>query len=158
MTPRPLLGIPFLFASTWTISALDAAGKWSLEIGVPLLFVCWMRYTIHLVLVFSLVAPSKGLGVLRSADLPSQILRGVFMLIATMSFFTTLSYLPQAEATSINFLAPLLMLAAAPWLLKEPPRRSRWIAAAVGFLGVVIIIRPGGGLDPVGVGFGLLTA
>src|SRR5699024_1336597 len=73
-------------------------------------------------------------------------------------FFTALSYLPQAEATAINFLAPLLMLAAAPWVLHEPPHISRWIAAIVGFIGVLIIIRPGSGLHPVGVMFGLITA
>jgi drug/metabolite transporter (DMT)-like permease len=80
------------------------------------------------------------------------------MLAATMSFFTTLHYLPQAEATAINFLAPLIVLARAPWVLKEPPRLSRWVAAGVGFLGVLIIIRPSAGLDPVGTIFGLLTA
>lgn len=80
------------------------------------------------------------------------------MLCATASFFTALSYMPQAEATAINFLAPLLVLALAPWVLKEPARMSRWVAAAVAFCGVLIIIRPGGGLHPLGVLFGLLTA
>ncbi|MGE8590849.1 MAG: DMT family transporter, partial [Alcaligenes sp.] len=74
------------------------------------------------------------------------------------SFFSALRYLPQAEATAINFLAPLLVLSVAPWLLKEPPRLSRWVAAGVGFLGVLIIIRPTGGLHPMGVLFGLITA
>src|SRR3546814_20782487 len=67
-------------------------------------------------------------------------------------------YLPQAEATAINFLAPLIMLALAPWVLKEPARLSRWAAAGVGFLGVLIIIRPDAGLDPIGTLFVLLTA
>ena len=129
-----------------------------MAVGVSLLFMVWVRYAVHLVLVFSLIAPSRGLKVLRSVHLPNQILRGLLMLLATLSFFMTLSRLPQAEATSINFLAPLIMLATAPWLLKEPPRLSRWIAAGVGFIGVLIIIRPGGGLDPLGVAFGLLTA
>src|SRR3546814_11566341 len=80
------------------------------------------------------------------------------MLLATLSFFTTLHYLPQAEATAINFLAPLIMLALTPWVLQEPARLSRWGAAGVGFFGVLIILRPDEGLDPIGTFIGLMTA
>src|SRR5690606_36951894 len=81
-----------------------------------------------------------------------------FIPASTLGFFTTVGRLPQAEATAINFLAPLLLLALAPWVLQEPGRTSRWIAAGIGFIGVLVIVRPGGGLDLVGVGFGLITA
>jgi drug/metabolite transporter (DMT)-like permease len=87
-----------------------------------------------------------------------QILRGVVVLLATMAFFSTLNRLPQAEATAINFLAPLIVLALAPWVLREPTRISRWVAAGVGFAGVLILIRPGAGLDPIGIVLGLITA
>lgn len=126
--------------------------------GVSLWVLSWVRYVVHLVLVLALVLPSRGIGVLRSKRPRAQILRGLLMLLATLSFFTTLQYLPQAEATAINFLAPLIMLALAPWLLNEPSRASRWVAAIVGFMGVLLIIRPDAGLHPVGVMFGLLTA
>jgi len=155
---RPLAGIVLLILSTWILSCLDASGKWVMAAGVPLLVLCWVRYLVHLLLVLALVMPRRGLAVLRSARPREQLLRGGSMLCATLSFFTTLSYMPQAEATAINFLAPLIVLALAPWVLKEPPRMSRWVAAAVAFVGVLIIIRPGGGLHPLGVFFGLLTA
>src|SRR5690606_5948533 len=100
----------------------------------------------------------RGTAVLRSVRPGAQLMRGGVMLLATLCFFKTLSYLPQAEATAINFLAPLIVLSLAPWLLKEPARTSRWVAAAVGFIGVLIIIRPGGGLHPMGVMWGLATA
>src|SRR5690606_16428461 len=116
----------------------------------------WMRYFVHLLMV--LVMPSRGLGVFRCLRPGAQLARGSIMLLATLSFFTTLRYLPQAEATSINFLSPLIVLAVAPWVLKEPARLSRWVAAGVGFLGVLVIIRPAAGLDTVGTLFGLLTA
>jgi len=155
---RPLTGVLLLLASTWALSALDSTSKWSMAAGVSLLFLCWVRYAVHLVLVLCLVLPSKGLGVLRSLRLRYQILRGVVMLTATLVFFLTLQRLPQAQATSIGFLAPLLMLVAAPWVLNEPARLSRWLAAGVGFIGVLIVVRPSGGLDPLGVVFGLVTA
>jgi len=155
---RPLVGIVLLILSAWTLSCLDASGKWVMAAGVPLLILCWVRYLVHLLLVLALVLPGRGVGILRSRHPREQLVRGGSMLVATLAFFTTLSYMPQAEATAINFLAPLIVLALAPWVLKEPPRASRWVAAGVAFIGVLIIIRPGGGLHPLGVLFGLLTA
>ncbi|WP_394063376.1 DMT family transporter [Alcaligenes sp. WGS1538] len=154
----PLAGVLILVLSSWALSGLDASGKWIMGFGVPLLVMCWFRYVVHLGLVLALVLPVKGRRVLRSTRPKAQILRGTVMMLATFSFFSALRYLPQAEATAINFLAPLLVLSVAPWLLKEPPRLSRWVAAGVGFLGVLIIIRPTGGLHPMGVLFGLITA
>lgn len=154
----PLAGVLILVLSSWALSGLDASGKWIMGFGVPLLIMCWFRYVVHLGLVLALVLPIKGRRVLHSTRPKAQILRGTVMMLATFSFFSALRYLPQAEATAINFLAPLLVLSVAPWLLKEPPRLSRWVAAGVGFLGVLIIIRPTGGLHPMGVLFGLITA
>lgn len=159
MTPtRPIAGILILVLSTWALSALDASGKWVMGAGLSLFFMVWVRYVLHLLLVVTLIVPVKGWGIFRSRVPHMQVARGVVMLLATYLFFTTLSYLPQAEATAINFLAPLLVLAAAPWVLKEPAHMARWVAAIVGFMGVLIIIRPSAGLDPVGVFFGLITA
>lgn len=155
---RPVLGIALLVLAMWTLSALDATGKWVMAAGVPLLVLSWVRYLVHLVLVLALVVPLKGPQIVRSKRPRAQMLRGAAMLAATLMFFTTLAYLPQAEATSINFLAPLMVLALAPWVLGEPPRLSRWVAAGVAFVGVLIVIRPAGGLHPVGVVCGLLTA
>lgn len=129
-----------------------------MSLGVSIWVLAWLRYLVHLLLVLALVFPSRGMAALRSKCPGAQLLRGTLMLVATLSFFTALQYLPQAEATAINFLAPLIMLALAPWLLNEPARMSRWVAAAVAFCGVLIIIRPSAGLEPVGVIFGLITA
>lgn len=157
-TGRPFVGIGVLVLSSWALSGLDASGKWVMGAGVSLVVLCWVRYVVHLLLVLGLVLPARGAKVLRTKRPGAQVTRGGVMLLATLSFFTTLRYLPQAEATAINFLAPLIMLAVAPWLLKEPARLSRWVAAGVGFLGVLIIIRPDAGLHPLGTLFGLLTA
>lgn len=155
---RPLAGILLLILSTWALSGLDASGKWVMGVGVSLLTLCWFRYVVHLGLVLALVLPARGLRAVRSARMRDQFLRGAVMLVATLCSFMTLRHLPQAEATAINFLAPLIILASAPWILREPARLSRWVAAAVGFAGVLVVIRPGAGLDPVGTVFGLLTA
>lgn len=158
LSTSPIGGIIVLVLSTWALSTLDASGKWVMLVGVSIWVLSWVRYIVHLILVLLLVLPYKGTAILRSKRPVAQIMRGVVMLLATLSFFTTLKYLPQAEATAINFLAPLILLAFAPWLLKEPTKASRWVAAIVGFLGVLIIIRPAAGLHPVGTVFGLITA
>lgn len=155
---RPLAGIATVILASWALSGLDASGKWVMAAGVSLWVLCWVRYSVHLLLVLGLVLPTRGLGVLRAVRPGAQLLRGSVMLLATLCFFKTLSYLPQAEATAINFLAPMIVLSLAPWVLKEPPRISRWVAAAVGFSGVLIIIRPDAGLNTMGVIWGLGTA
>jgi len=129
-----------------------------MSVGVSLWFMVWVRYVVHMILVSCLVIPIKGWRIWRTQRLGAQLLRGTTMLLATLSLFTALHFLPQAEATAINFLAPLLMLAMAPWALGEPMRLSRWVAAIVGFIGVLIVIRPSSGLNPIGVTFGLITA
>lgn len=154
----PLVGIALLVLSSWALSSLDTSAKWIMAAGAPLLLLCWVRFTVHLLLVLMLVRPKSIKGILHTQRPYSQLLRGLVMLGATFSFFTALSYLPQAEATSIIFLAPLLVLATAPWILKEPAHLSRWLAALGGFIGILVIIRPGSGLDPIGTGFALLTA
>ncbi|MER1966582.1 DMT family transporter [Castellaniella sp. GW247-6E4] len=154
----PFAGIALVVLSSWSLSTLDASGKWIMAVGLPLTFLCWVRFFVHIVLVLALIRPRSLSKLLQTQRPYAQVLRGIVMFSSTFTFFSALSYLPQAEATSINFLAPLIMLACAPWLLGEPPRLSRWLAALGGFMGILVIIRPGSGLDPIGVALGLCTA
>jgi drug/metabolite transporter (DMT)-like permease len=80
------------------------------------------------------------------------------MVLSTVLFFSVLRYLPLAEATSLNFMAPLFLLAMAPLLLNEPHRAHRWVGVLMGFTGVLIVVRPGSQLHPIGIALGLLTA
>lgn len=155
---RPLFGIASLLLSLLLLTMLDGMGKWLMAVGVPLLVFCWFRYAIHLALLLCIILPSRGLSVFKSKMPKLQCLRAAAMLGSALSFFTSLSYLHQAEATALIFIAPLLMLSIAPWVLKEPIRKSRWIAAAIGLVGVVIVIRPSAGLPTMGVIMGLITA
>ena len=155
---KPFLGVACLLLSMLALTGLDATGKWVMATGVPLLFFCWIRYIVHFVLVLAIATPSLGMTVFHSKQAKLQLIRAVAMLSATLTFFTTLSYLHQAEATALIFIAPLLMLLVAPWLLKERSYPSRWIAAGFGLLGIIIVARPGAGLPWTGVLYGLLTA
>lgn len=155
---RPLVAIGVLLAALLGQSLLDASGKWVMAAGVPLLALSWVRYLVHLSLGLALVVPSHGWRALKARNPRGQLLRGIATLAATLLFFSAVARVPLAEATAINFLAPLIMLAAAPWVLGEAPRKSRWIAAGLAFVGMLIVVRPGGGLDPLGTLYGLGTA
>lgn len=70
-------------------------------------------------------------------------LRGLLACLATLSFFSALSILPLAEVIALSFTAPLMAAAGAALILGEVVRMRRWTAIAVGFLGVLIMLRPG---------------
>jgi drug/metabolite transporter (DMT)-like permease len=73
--------------------------------------------------------------------------------------FSALSYLPLAESTTIGFAAPLFAVILSALVLKEPVGHHRWSAVAIGFLGVLLVMRPeGGNLPPVGLALAVLSA
>lgn len=120
--------------------------------------VTWVRYLMHTALMTAVVLPSQGMDIFKTRSLSRQLIRGLLMVLSTVLFFSVLRYLPLAEATSLNFMAPLFLMAMAPWLLNEPHRLHRWLGVLMGFAGVLIVVRPGSPLDPFGVALGLLTA
>ncbi|WP_298929053.1 DMT family transporter [uncultured Ramlibacter sp.] len=145
-------------AGLWLLSTLDASGKLLVLAGVPVLVVTWFRYVVHTVLMSAILLPTRGKALLRTRSLPRQLLRGVLMIATSVLFFTLLGRAPLAEATAMNFMAPLFVMALAPWLLGESHRRHRWIGVAVGFAGMLVVVRPGGQLDGPGVALGLACA
>lgn len=71
-----------------------------------------------------------------------QLARGIFVSIATITFFSSIFVMPLATATSIQFLAPLLTAIISAILLGEKLSRGRWIATVLAFIGVMIVLRP----------------
>jgi drug/metabolite transporter (DMT)-like permease len=151
-------GILLHIAGLWMLSVLDASGKWLVMAGVPVLMVTWVRYAMHIALMTAVVLPSRGKAIFRTQSLSRQLTRGLLMVTTTVLFFSVLGRLPLAEATAINFMAPLFLMAMAPWLLKEAHRLHRWLGVLIGFAGILVMLRPGAQLDPLGIVLGLLTA
>ena len=117
-----------------------------------------VRYVMHVLLMSAVVLPSQGKSLFRTPSLSRQLVRGLLMVLSTLLFFSVLKRLPLAEATALNFMAPLFLMALAPWLLGESHRVHRWLGVLLGFTGVLMVVRPGSQLDPVGIALGLLTA
>lgn len=157
-TPMKKSGILLHIAGLWLLSGLDASGKWLVLAGVPVLMVAWVRYAVHTALMTAVVLPTRGKAIFKTQSLPRQLIRGLLMITTTVLFFSVLGRLPLAEATAINFMAPLFLMAMAPWLLHEAHRLHRWLGVLAGFVGMLIVVRPGAQLDPLGVVLGLATA
>ncbi|HYW57928.1 MAG TPA: DMT family transporter [Polaromonas sp.] len=151
-------GIHLHITGLWLLSVLDASGKWLVMAGVSVLMVAWVRYAVHTALMTVIVLPSRGTAIFKTKSLPRQLLRGLLMIATTVLFFSVLGRLPLAEGTAMNFMAPLFLMMLAPWLLHEPHRLHRWLGVMAGFAGMLLVVRPGTTLDPVGVALGLLTA
>ena len=144
-TNKPFKGILLIVVATMLFASHDALSKY-LTSFYPVLMVIWVRYLAHTVLMMGIFLPNTGLRVLRTRSLKLQILRACSLLGTSLFFITSLQYIPLAEATSVNFLAPLLVTALSVPMLKEQVTRGQWAAVLVGFCGVLIIVHPGGEL------------
>ena len=89
------------------------------------------------------VALRAGRGFLRTRRHGLYALRAVFGLTAMMTWFTAISLLPLAEAVALSFTTPIFTTILAALVLREAMRARRWAAVALGFLGTLVIVRPG---------------
>lgn len=112
--------------------------------GYPVPEIIWGRYFFHLVLIM-LIFPRRIPTLLVSERKGMQVLRSVLVLLATVCMFFAVKIMPLADAVSIGFTAPLVAVALSVPILKERVGPRRWFAVAVGFVGMLIIIRPGAG-------------
>lgn len=104
--------------------------------------VAWLRQLGLLTGVLILLA-IKGPQLLRSQHPWLQVARGLTVVAAAASFLTSLAYVPLADATAVTFVAPFMVTALAAFFLGERIGLNRWIAVGLGFVGTLIIIRPG---------------
>jgi len=86
---------------------------------------------------------SAGVGALRTAHPVLHLWRGLVGMAAMMCWFSSIALLPLGEAVALNFTVPLFATAGAAIFLGEVVRIRRWAATAIGFLGVLVILRPG---------------
>jgi drug/metabolite transporter (DMT)-like permease len=138
-------------------AGMDAASKY-LALRHPLPMVAWTRYFVHLLWMTAIFMPSMGRQLVQVQRPHWVLLRGACLVGITVFMMLALRRLPLAEATSIVYLAPLLVVVLAQPVLHERIGRLRWCAVLGGFAGVMLIIRPGSDLDPLGVACALLVA
>lgn len=134
-------GIGFILLGMVAISFNDMMIK-LLSGGYPLHQMVFTRSAIGICFSFMLVRFEGGLGILRTSTPWLHLLRGVLIVIANLTFFTALAALPLAETTAIFFVAPLMITLLSIPILGEKVGPMRIGAVVVGFVGVVVMIRP----------------
>jgi len=142
---HPLKGILLIVVATFLFSSHDALSKY-LAGFYPIVMVVWARYLVHTLLMAGIFLPQSGLRVLRSKRPLLQVARALCLLGTSLFFTAALHFIPLAEATAVNFLAPILVTALSVPLLGEHVTRGQWLAVICGFIGVLIIVHPGGEL------------
>lgn len=148
---NPGLGILLRILAMALMAVLAAIVKVCAERGVPVLEILFFRNAFAFIPVLIYIWRTTGLGVLRTRRPGAHLTRSAVGLTGMICGFTAVSLLPLTQSTAISFSAPLFMVALSALILKEPVGPHRWMAVAVGFLGVLIMVHP----DPrqfVGVG------
>lgn len=130
---------------------LDASGKYLGAQGVPVAASTWSRYFGHFLMVLLLFARRDGWQLFQPKRATVQWLRGLMMVAVTLLYFAALGHVPLAEGTAIFFLTPILTTLLSAWFLRERPGRWTLIAIALGFCGVLIVVRPGAQVPLLGV-------
>ncbi|SFP41831.1 S-adenosylmethionine uptake transporter [Geopseudomonas sagittaria] len=142
---RPLKGILLTCAAVFAFASLDSLSKYLTAFN-SVLMILWVRYLAQTCLLAAWQLPRHGLRVLKVNCPGLQVLRGLSLLSISLFFLFALRYLPIGEATAVHFLTPLLVILLAIPMLGERASLAQWLLVAVGFAGVLIIVRPGGGL------------
>src|SRR6266446_4470994 len=134
--------LPMFLVAGFCLSSLDATAKYLVR-DHALFLVVWARYAGQMLVVTPFAWQRGGPGFWRTRHPALQLLRSAFLLGATICFFGGLRYLPLAEGTAITFLAPIFVIVLSGPLLGERPNRARWLASITGFIGILILVRPG---------------
>jgi drug/metabolite transporter (DMT)-like permease len=119
----------------------DSSAKF-LGAHLPIWQIVWARYAGATLFAIALANPVARPHLLRPRRLRLQMLRSLFLLASTILSFTAVRYLPLADMTAINFALPLAIALAAGPVLGEWVGPRRLAAIMVGFLGVLIVVRP----------------
>ena len=141
---RPFRGIALILASTVFLGASDVTAKY-LSATLPSIEIAWIRFLVFALIMAPAMWPGSPLFALHTQRPGMQIMRGVALLSSSLFFISGLRFLPIAEASATGFVSPLFVTALSIMFLGERVGMRRWIATALGLIGVLIILRPGSG-------------
>ena len=123
-------------------ATLDTTTKY-ISASVPLFMALWFRYAFQAVAATLAVLPTQGLAALRTAHPKFQLLRGLLIFASSLIAFFSLRYMPVGEFTAIVMITPLAITLLASTSLGEKVSPLRWVLVSGGFVGALIIVRPG---------------
>ena len=140
---RPLLGIGLMLIAYLAFSLIDTSAKWLVLAGMASLQAAFMRYVGHfLISLGMMVRQGVNPTVFRSNHFWLVILRAFFLAASTALNFISVRYLPLTLTATILFSAPIIVCALSGPLLNERVGIWRWSAILIGFVGIVVAMRP----------------
>jgi drug/metabolite transporter (DMT)-like permease len=125
------------------IPMIDVFAKFLGQQGLPIPQLVWARFLFGALFTLPFAWRVDRAKIFRPTHPAHQTARAALLILGTCFFFWALKYLPIADTLSIYFIQPILVTALSPLILKEHVGPHRWACVALGFVGVVIIIRPG---------------
>lgn len=154
---HPLRAVLLVMAAVLLFACMDTATKY-LTVSYPPPVVIAARYAVQCLLMLVLLAPGHGRRLVATQRTGLVVVRAGCLAAASLIMAIAFHRLPVAEATAIVFLSPLLVVLISARMLREKVGAAGIAAAVAGFAGVLLIARPGAGLDPVGVACALCGA
>ena len=124
---------------------------------LPVVLLLWVRYAVQAGTMGLWLARRGRIG-FATAHPKFQWMRGTLLLITSGMSFTGLQLMPVAEFTALGMLTPVIVTMLVAWVLREPVSRMRWALVCGGFIGALIVIRPGSGVFGWAAVFPLLMA
>ena len=132
-----------LNASAWMIvPVMDALAK-HLSVSMDVFQIAWARYFFSALFTLSLMIIFYRKTLVWSKNPKLQLIRGFVLAFSTLCFFYAISIISLPKALTLAFVAPITCTAFSPIFLKEKVGIRRWSAVLVGFIGALIVIRPG---------------
>lgn len=135
------LGIGFMVLAAAVFGVMDALVKW-LTAGYSTVQIMFFRSLFAFPPILILLWRNHGMAGLRTQHLLGHGLRSVYGCLAMLCFFSAYGAMPLADVTAIAFAAPIFIACFSVWLLGERVGLHRWSAIVVGFLGMLVILRP----------------
>lgn len=142
---RPLVGIGLMVVGVSLVPLMDGLAK-GLSADYHVLQLVWARFTFHLLWLLPFLAFYARRHRLLPRHPGLQVLRGGLILAATLCYFSAIALMPIADALALLFISPMVTTLLSPLVLRERVGPWRWGAVVVGFIGALIVIRPGAGV------------
>ncbi|MDF0597848.1 DMT family transporter [Psychromarinibacter halotolerans] len=149
-------GLALMALAMFVFSAVDTQAKFLTQTMHPIQ-VTWSRQLGLFAAMLFLLA-RHGPSVLKTAHPWLQVFRGCLAAVSAVCFIVAVSFVPLADAVSISFIAPFIVTLLSAFILRETVGIRRWAAVTIGFLGTLIVIRPGMGVVDPAIFFVVLAA
>ena len=138
----PAAAVLMILCAVLCFSVLDGMIK-TMAAHLPVPFLVWARWSFQVVAMLIWLVPTMGRRMIKTTRVPMQLLRGVLLITSSLCTMSALKFLPLADVTALNFLAPTLVMLLAVMFLEEQLTPARIAFVVAGLAGMLMIVQPG---------------